>query len=122
MKSGHRDLLKSQTNVEEEGTNKEALNFKGELLERDVIENTPFLIVGNKIDGYFLGFAGHRMGGVFETKDEVLDYLEREKWIVMSYLCSVICELHYNDKKNNEKLVANVENGSDISEHENSDV
>lgn len=101
MKSEHKENWKSLTNVEE-GLNKE--NLIGELMERDAISGTPFWIIGNKIDGYFLAFGRHRLGGVKDTKEEILKYLEYESWNIIGYLVGIICELTIDDKVKNGEL------------------
>lgn len=117
MKSEQRDLLKSQTSVEErlfkgsshfEGEGGEVAqepgepgDEKGELMEREQLHGTPFWVLGNKVDGYFLAFGKYRIGGVFNDKQGVLDFLNEEMWTVVGYLAGIIAEIVVNDKEKN---------------------
>ena len=99
MKSEQLEHLKLQTSAEKEDSNRENSSF--ELVERDQINGSPFWIVGNKVDGYFLAFGKYRMGDVFYTKEEVVNYLENSKWDIVGYYAGIIAELTIDEKLKN---------------------
>lgn len=75
MSTKQRELLRSQTNAEEP-TN---LNSSEELLEQNPIENTPFILVGNKEKGYFVAIGHYRLTPR-TTKEQALGLVEERDW------------------------------------------
>lgn len=81
-----------------------------QILEREAISGTPFWIIGNHVDGYFLAFGKYRLGDVKNTKDEILDYLYNEMWTIFGFYAGILIELTIEDKIKNGELVAPLEN------------
>lgn len=77
VKLPQKELLKSLTSVDENPNNEPSSE---ELVEREPIENTPFWILGNVTDGYFLAMGKFRVSPVFDEKSEVLDYMLIQQW------------------------------------------
>ena len=119
MKREQKDLLKSSTGAGKKppskgvysinGADDEPKDEQGELMERDVIGGTPFWIIGNKWDGYFLAFGKYRLGDVKETKEQVMDYLNTDMWTIIGYYVGILCELVLADSKKNVESVADLE-------------
>lgn len=67
-----------------------------ELMERQQVRNTPFWIVGNKIDGYYLLMGKYRLSEVFNTIDEVQQWHEQNTWNI---ILSMIIAVNHTDKQ-----------------------
>lgn len=68
----------------------------GELMERQQIEGTPFWIMGNKTDGYYMVMGHYRITNVMNTMEEVTEYLNTNKWDV---ILSMIISVNHTDKE-----------------------
>ena len=79
-------------------------DLNSEILEREAISGTPFWIIGNHIDGYFLAFGKYRLGDVKNTKEEILKYLNEEMWTILGFYTGILIELTIADKINNGEL------------------
>ena len=88
MKSEQSELLSTQTNVEE-SQNREV---SSELLEREAVNGTPFWIVGNQDEGYFLAFNKYKLTHK-KSKKAVLDELNFEMWNIVSKLVILLMEI-----------------------------
>ena len=89
MKSEQSELLSTQSNVEE-NQNREV---SSELLERETVKGTPFWIVGNQDEGYFLAFSKYKLTHKKESKKAVLDELNFEMWNIVSKLVILLMEI-----------------------------
>ena len=81
-----------------------------QILEKEAISGTPFWIIGNHVDGYFLAFGKYRLGDVKNTKEEILDYLNKEMWMIHGFYTSILVDLIIDDKIKNGGFVAPLEN------------
>lgn len=86
MKEKQKDILNTQSNAEE--TPKQ----NSLIIEREQIENTPFWTLKTE-EGWFLVMGDYRVTEVYETKEEVLECLERDKWKIVLHLAIIV-----NDK------------------------
>lgn len=69
-------------------------NNNGSLtIERDIIKGTPFTIVGTPKDGYWLTMGKHRLSKIYKTKKEVLNYVKKADWTLLT---SVIIAFVYD--------------------------
>lgn len=73
-----------------------------QLIEREQIPNTPFWIIGNKTDGYYLVMGKYRLTEVKNTKEEVKTHLLENIWHVI--LSMIIAVNDANTKQNVDKL------------------
>lgn len=63
------------------------------LIEREKIEGTPFYIIGNKEEGYFLSFGKHRITELMKTPDDVIQHVEDNHWdITLKVILAVVGE------------------------------
>lgn len=53
-------------------------------IEREHVENTPFIIVGTKKHGYWLTMGEHRLTPIHKTKKEVLKVMNEKSWTLIS--------------------------------------
>ena len=83
--------------------------LNSEILERELINGTPFWIIGNNVDGYFLAFGKYRLGDVKNSKEEILDYLNNEMWTIIGFYIGILVDLMIEEKKKNGELVADPE-------------
>lgn len=54
-----------------------------ELLERITVPGSPFTVCGNQEMGYFLTMGKYRLSEAQESKDAVLEYLDKEHYNVV---------------------------------------
>lgn len=80
-------LGKSSMNVAE--INKEAYG-KGNFLQKVQIEKTPFWIIGERDEGYYLVIGNNRLTDPLKSVQEVREYLEENKWMVMLQMIMVV--------------------------------
>lgn len=53
-------------------------------IEREIIKGTPFTIVGNTKAGYWLTMGKHRLSQMYKTKKEVLNYVKKAEWTLLT--------------------------------------
>lgn len=53
-------------------------------IEREHVENTPFIIVGTKKHGYWLTMGEHRLTPIHKTKKEVIKVMNEKSWTLIS--------------------------------------
>lgn len=93
------NLSIQSTNAEESVDN----NHSGEqLLEREQIPNSPFWIIGNRIDGYYLVLGHYRLTDVYNTKQEVVDFVNNRPWDI---ILGMIISVNHTDKQLQEQNV-----------------
>lgn len=85
------ELLKLQTGAED------THNKNSNLMERNKIENTPFEIVGNEEIGYALLMGHYTLTEFLETKDEVKEELDKNKWIIIQRMIGSM--IHFHEKE-----------------------
>lgn len=62
-----------------------------ELLERHRIEDSPFWIIGNATDGYFLSLGKHRLTELKPSITDVKEHLKTHTWeIILQLIVAVI--------------------------------
>lgn len=88
-----KDILNTQENAEE--TNKE----NSSLIVREQIPNTPFYIIKNLENKWFLVMGDHRITELKETKEEALDELENNKWFITMSMAAIVLEKMLAEKK-----------------------
>lgn len=75
-----------------------------ELLERHKIEDSPFYIIGNPKDGYFLSMGKHRLTELLPTIEEVKEHLQNNTWNIILQLVILVCEANDAVKKDEETI------------------
>lgn len=85
-----RDLLQSQTNVEEIH-NKDSGENKP-LIDRRQIEGTPFWIIGSEEKGYCLVMGKWKITQEYDTIPEVELQLKSQQWQLILRMIGIICE------------------------------
>lgn len=80
------EILASQTNAE----NQDKPNSNSEILKRKKIQDTPFWIVGNDEQGYFLAMGINRISEILPTPEEVEKYLSKNMWDVITKIMIVM--------------------------------
>lgn len=66
-----------------------------ELFTREQIEKTPFWIIGDETNGYFLVMGKYRLTQGHKTPQEVKNHLQENMWDIILTMALVI----YNDVK-----------------------
>lgn len=68
-------------------------NNNGSLtIDREIIKNTPFTIVGTPKEGYWLTMGKHRLSQAYKTKKEVIKYLKKSDWTLVTSI--IIAFIH----------------------------
>lgn len=89
------DMLNTQLNADE-NQNKEASS----IFHREEIPNSPFVIVGEQSQGFYMLMGRYRMTPAMSTPEEVKTYAEKNLWnIILQMALSV-----YNEMQNNPSL------------------
>lgn len=67
-------------------TTAQKLDDRGDSLsiEREVIKDTPFTLVGTPKHGYWLTLGKHRISQPFKTKKEAIKHLDRKDWTLIT--------------------------------------
>lgn len=87
----HKELLKSQMNAGE-NQNKENSSEDTQLIERENIKNTPFIVVGNEEKGYILTLGKFKLTENMPTKEEAIALLYTDKWHIILRMITTIHE------------------------------
>lgn len=74
-----KESQQSQTSAQSAENNSNSLT-----IERDIIPDTPFTIVGTEKDGYWLTMGKHRITKPCKTKKEVLKKLKEKDWTLIT--------------------------------------
>lgn len=90
------ELLSTLTSAEE---SQHRENLDTEIVHREKLDDTPFYVIGNEEQGYFLAFGKFRLTEPRETIDEAKNMLYDKMWdiILKLVLCShelVVENLH----------------------------
>lgn len=92
--------IAEKTHSKEFGTLEVDKSKNTELIEKHQIENTPFWILGNKDDGYFLAMGKHRLCDLQKTKEQVQDYYNQHQWeLIMQVAMIVFTDLYTEQNK-----------------------
>ncbi len=67
------------------------------LIEREPVQNTPFWIIGNKEEGYFLTMGKWRLTDKLTTMDEVEAYLDEHSYEIVMKM--IICLQSANEEE-----------------------
>lgn len=71
-------------------------NNNGSLnIEREIIKDTPFTMVGTPKHGYWLTMGKHRISQAFKTKKEVIKHLSKKDWTLITAI--MIAFIHDRD-------------------------
>lgn len=68
----------------------ETHNNESHLITRNPVENTPFAVVGNNENGYFLTMGKYRLTDNFQNEEDVIYYLENNTWEIIVTLMTAI--------------------------------
>lgn len=102
----------TSTSAQDTANNSESLT-----IDREIIKNTPFTIVGSNKDGYWLTMGKHRISQAYKTKKEVLKYLKRSDWtLVTSVMIAFIHDRKLIDNAYNEKQNGKLPKGESINQ------
>lgn len=86
--------MSTQTSANENSGHKEKSgNENTELIHREKVERTPFYIVGNEEQGYFLTMGKYRLTEAARTIEEVKEQLETNMWDIILKLVLTSHEL-----------------------------
>lgn len=80
---------KSLTNAEE---NQNKVNSGEELIERHPIEGTPFMVVGNKDNGYFIAMGRFRISETAGTLQKAAEMLITNQWEIIGNMIITMWE------------------------------
>lgn len=61
-------------------------------MSRDPIQNSPFWVVGDKEQGYFLIMGRWRISEIYTTKEKAIGALETDKWNIILRITGCMCE------------------------------
>ena len=53
-------------------------------IERELVDDSPFFIVGTEKHGYWLTMGEHRLSRIYKTKKEVKKYMKAKDWALLS--------------------------------------
>jgi len=96
-----KESQKSPTSVQETESSSTSLS-----IEREIIDETPFTIVGTPKDGYWLTMGKHRLSKKHKTKKEVKQLIEKPTWQLIN---SVVIALIYDRKLIDKAYARNTE-------------
>lgn len=82
------ELLHTQLNVDE--THKQESSSK--LIEREQIPDTPFWIYGSEEKGYFLVMGNNKMSETKETKEEAVELIIKEPFMLVLRMITAVFE------------------------------
>lgn len=91
MQTKHREQLSTQESVEN------SHSYDSTLVDRNKIDGTPFTIISFLREGetekkHFLTFGKYRISPDKNTKEELEDYIEQNKWNIITNLIILISE------------------------------
>lgn len=90
-----------QSIAEENQTNS---NSSEELIEREQLEGTPFEVIGNHTQGYFISIGKFRITEIKKTRKELIEHLEKEKWTIICNMIATMIAIDAELKKQDENL------------------
>lgn len=95
VKLPQQELLNTQNNVEESLPSQQS----SEMAEMDVIEGTPFTVVGNEERGYFIAIGKFRISEVKPTREEAECLLSTDRWnVIVNLIVTLAGEMdNFND-------------------------
>lgn len=62
------------------------------LIDREAMENTPFVIVGNEDTGYFGTLGKYKITENFPTKEAVTNHVETYTWEIIMKIVAIIAQ------------------------------
>lgn len=89
----------SQTYADQNHNNSKSLQ-----INREIIPDTPFTIIGTQENGYWLTMGKHRITKAYKTKKEVLKQLNQKDWTIIT---SIIIAFIYDRKLIDEAYTKN---------------
>lgn len=93
------DILNIQTNAD---VNQNKVNYSNEeLLHKERIDNTPFYIIGNNEQGYFITYGKYRITERKNTIVEIREELEKDRWTIITVLIAVLIQITDEIKEKN---------------------
>lgn len=98
-KQTQQDILHTQTNIEEEQNNS---NSSTEIIQREKIINTPFEIVGNTENGYFIAMGKYKITENKQSIEDAKKTLNTEQWIIITNMIILIAAETYKGMENKE--------------------
>lgn len=94
MSTKQRELLQSQMNAPETDN----LDSSNKLIERELIEGTPFWIIKRENE-YYLTMGAYKINHIpLKSREEVDKYMKEQLWNI---ICTVILSLIHNENKIN---------------------
>lgn len=100
--TNQQELLQSQTNVEEQPKQNSS-----KLIEREPIENSPFTLIKNEKEEYFIVMGNYRITEIHNSKEEAITYLMRNTYNVILTMITIVHEKlkeMENNNNNNQKI------------------
>lgn len=94
--SKHRAQLQSQMNAESRANLDSS--EEGELIEKNEIEGSPYWVIGNKEQGYYITFGKWRLSEAHKTAEEALEWLDNNIRMVLVQTMVVLLEIHEEEK------------------------
>ena len=91
-------MQKENANTSKNAAEGNTENRNYPLVSQEKLEGTPFTIIHQE-DKWFLVMGDHRMTNPTNTREQTLEKLENEKWLILMTMTAIIIE-----KMNNEKL------------------
>lgn len=82
IKTAHGDILNTQNSIEE------THNKNYPLVEMEKIEGTPFTLIHQE-QKWFIVMGDHRVTEPTETKQQCLEKLEKEKWLLTMHIAII---------------------------------
>lgn len=92
MSTKQREQLNTQNNVNGDFN----LDSGEQLIEREMVKGSPYWIIGDKENGYFLTFGKWQLTERQKTKLDVVLYLEDNKWDII--LKTILCVIDPDSK------------------------
>lgn len=86
-----RDILQSTMNVE--GVHNENSSTSEQLIERMKVDGSPFTVIGEVNEGYFLAFGRYRLTERFKTKELVITHLMMEQYNIMMKMVAIMIQI-----------------------------
>lgn len=86
MSTEKQELLHTQLNVEDH--NKEN---SSKLVTRERIPETPFYLIG-QVDKWMITFKNYRITDLYETAEEALESIEKNKWDIIMRMTAIVHE------------------------------
>lgn len=100
MNNKQAELLASQTNAENPDN---SISDSKPLIEKEPFPGTPFWLIGNQDNGYFLAMGQHKLSNNFNTKQQVREFLLYNQWDIILTMNLVIIQNEISKLKNQQQ-------------------